>query len=70
MSALKNEPDILVHRKKMNEPTQVPISLNREEVNGSQQSNDNLLQNKVAQNYQNFCPPRGLQSIFVSVFHH
>ena len=53
----------------MNEPVRVPISLNRE-VNGSQQCNDNLLHNKVARNYQNFCPARGLQSIFVSAFHH
>jgi len=59
----------LTRKKKLNEPVQVPISLNRE-VNGSQQCNDNLLQNKVARNYQNFCPARGLQSIFVSAFHH
>jgi hypothetical protein len=60
---------MLDRKKKLNEPVRVPISLNRE-VNGSQQYNDNLVQNKVARNYQTFCPARGLQSIFVSAFHH
>jgi hypothetical protein len=60
---------MLDRKKKLNEPVQVPISLNRE-VNGSQQYNDNLVQNKVARNYQTFCPARGLQSIFFSAFHH